>query len=139
MGTPDIIIDTNVLFAALKSQRGASSKLLSLLGDGYFVSHVSVPLLLEYEDVLTRKKFGFNADDVQDLIDAVCALSQWHEIHYLWRPMLPDKNDEMILELAIKAGAASIITYNTRDFKGASQFGIDVLRPKAFLDQIEVI
>ena len=44
-----IIIDTNVLVAALRSRNGASFKLLSLIGTGAFETVVSVPLVIEYE------------------------------------------------------------------------------------------
>ena len=114
---------------------------MSLLGEGYFVSHISVPLVLEYESVLMRQHqaLGLTTEDVLNLVDAICKLSQWHEIHYLWRPMLPDANDEMILELAIKAGSASIVTYNERDFEGAASFGVAVITPKAFLEELGLI
>jgi putative PIN family toxin of toxin-antitoxin system len=141
MGTRDIVIDTNILVSAQRSRRGASSKLLSLLGEDYFTSHVSVPLVLEYEAVLVRERHALNitAEEVSAMVDAMCRLSQWHKIYYLWRPVLPDEKDEMILELAVKAGSASIITYNARDFKEAARFGIDIMTPKAFLEKIGVI
>jgi len=56
MKTPQVVIDTNVLIAAQRSQRGASSKLMSLVGMGRFDIHVSVPLVLEYEEVLIRQR-----------------------------------------------------------------------------------
>jgi putative PIN family toxin of toxin-antitoxin system len=55
MSVPDIVIDTNVLIAALRSKRGASSRLLSLVGTQKFEIHDSVPLILEYEEVLQRQ------------------------------------------------------------------------------------
>jgi predicted nucleic acid-binding protein len=55
MKTPQVVIDTNVLIAAQRSQRGASSKLMSLVGTGRFDIHISVPLVLEYEEVLLRQ------------------------------------------------------------------------------------
>jgi len=39
----------------------------------------------------------------------------------------------MVLELAVKAGCQSIITYNTRDFAGVEQFGLNLLEPSEFL------
>ena len=141
MGTRDIVIDTNILVSAQRSRRGASSKLLSLMGEDHFKSHISVPLVLEYEAVLMRERhaLALTADEVSAIVDAMCRLSQWHEIHYLWRPTLPDEKDEMILELAVKAGSANIITYNVRDYRGVDQFGIEVKTPKVFLEQIRVI
>lgn len=59
-----------------------------------------------------------------------------HPIFFLWRPFLRDPKDDMILELAVKAGCEFIITYNVRDFAGVEQFGIQVVEPGAFLQRI---
>jgi len=72
-------------------------------------------------------------EEVDDLIDFYCAVGIKHEIFFLWRPFLRDPKDEMVLELAVKAGCQSIITSNTRDFAGVEQFGLNVLEPSEFL------
>ena len=93
MKTPHIVIDTNVFVSAQRSQKGASAKLVSLIGTGTFEVHISVPLVLEYESVLMRQRteLGITQDDVNDLVDAVCNLAQRHNIHFLWRPTCPTK------------------------------------------------
>jgi len=48
------VLDTNVLVSALRSRRGASFRLLDLLGTGRFTPVISPPLCFEYEDVLCR-------------------------------------------------------------------------------------
>lgn len=139
---PRIVIDTNVIIAALRSQRGASALLLSRLDEGLFEAHVSVPLVLEYEDVLLRQRdeLGLSADDVGDLIDSLCALAVRHEhIYFHWRPILRDERDEHILELAVKGQCSAIMTYNIRDFSGVERFGIRVINPQTFLREIGVI
>lgn len=142
MSHPRIVIDTNVVIAALRSQRGASALLLSLLAEGRFEAHLSIPLALEYEDVLIRQRgeLGLSADDVAALIDSLCALSIRHEhIYFNWRPSLPDERDEHILDLAVKGNCEAIITYNIRDFGGAKHFGIRAIDPQTFLREIGVI
>jgi putative PIN family toxin of toxin-antitoxin system len=135
MSTPQVVIDTNVIIAALRSKRGASSKLLSLLGTGRFDIHDSVPLVLEYEDVIQRQRahLGLSNQDVSDFINSLCALAQHHEIYFLWRPFLPDANDELILELAVSAQCDFIVTYNLADFKGIEEFGVKAITPREFL------
>ena len=49
-----IAIDTNVIISAMRSKQGASNKFLRLLGTGKFESVISVPLILEYEEVCKR-------------------------------------------------------------------------------------
>ena len=69
MVTPEIVIDTNVLIAALRSRRGASYKLLTLIGSGRFEINVSVPLILEYETVAKRLvgETELSEDDIDDM------------------------------------------------------------------------
>ena len=135
MPVPDIVIDTNVLIAALRSKRGASYKLLWLIGTNKFETHDSVPLVLEYEDVVTRYRaeLGLSQEDVSELIDALCSQAHHHEIHFLWRPALSDPNDELILELAVAAQCDYIVTHNIKDFKGTEKFGIQAVTPRDFL------
>lgn len=141
MKTPSIVMDTNIFVSAQRSQKGASAKLVSLIGTGAFEIHLSVPLVLEYEAVLMRQRIelGLTQDDVNDLIDALCTLGHRHNIHFLWRPSLPDEKDEMILELAVAARCEYIITYNRRDFQGAERFGLAVMNPHTFLQKIGVL
>jgi putative PIN family toxin of toxin-antitoxin system len=138
---PRIVIDTNIVIAAQRSRRGASAKLMSLVGTGLFEVHVSVPLVLEYEEILLRQRIslGLTEDDVSNLIDGFCTLAHRHKIYFLWRPSLRDKRDEMILELAVAAGCNRIITYNQKDFVGVEKFGIGVIEPKVFLQEIGVL
>lgn len=135
-GIPDIVIDTNVLLTALKSSRGTSFRLLHLLGQKRFVSHVSVPLVAEYEAVLKRGQLVLSAAQIDDVIDFVCAESIHHKIFYLWRPALKDANDDFVLELAVKA-QAMIVSRNVKGFARAESFGVRVLTPRDFLFSLE--
>jgi len=138
MEQPRIVIDTNVLVAALRSKRGASYKLLSLINSGKFSIHIAVPLVLEYEDVAKRllEDIPLTGQDIDDILDYLCAVAQRHQIFYLWRPFLKDTKDDMVLELAVTANCDFIVTYNKRDFQGAEHFGLRVVTPKEFLEEI---
>lgn len=141
MKTPDIVLDTNVIIAALRSKRGASNKLLSLVGTHKFEIHDSVGLILEYEAVIQRQRaeLGLSQDDVAEFIDALCSMAQHHKIYFLWRPSLADVNDELVLELAVTARCEYIVTHNTRDFRGIDKFGIQAITPKEFLQIIREV
>jgi putative PIN family toxin of toxin-antitoxin system len=133
----DIVLDTNVLVTALKSSRGASFRLLSLVEHDYFNLHVSTPLVSEYEAVLKRGVTVLSAEEIDDIIDFLCSRAILNKIFYLWRPVLKDPGDDFVLELAVKANAA-IVTWNVADFKQASQFGVAVMTPREFLTALEV-
>ena len=55
MSLPQVVIDTNVIVAGLRSRRGSAFQLLTLIDTGYFDIHLSVPLVLEYTEVLLRE------------------------------------------------------------------------------------
>ncbi len=141
MKVPKIIIDTNVLLSALYSRRGASFKLISLVGQGYFDIVLSVPLFIEYKSIIkrNRSKIKLSDEKINDILNYLCLVSEHHEIYYLWRPFLRDPKDDMILELAVTARCKYIVTYNIRDFKGVEKFGIKVLSAKDFLNKIGVV
>lgn len=138
ISTPQIVIDTNVIIAGLRSRQGAAFQLLRLVGTERFDIHLSVPLVLEYEEVLLRQlsNLSMGASDIQDFIDFHCTVATHHQIFFLWRPYLRDPKDDMVLELAVKAGCDSVVTYNTRDFVGVERFSISAITPAEFLDSI---
>ena len=134
-----IVIDTNVLIAALRSRRGASFRLLSLLGlDSRFEINVSIPLVLEYEDVAKRPSLatGLSTEDIDAIIDYMCLIANKRQIFFLWRPFLPDPKDDMVLELAVEAECQYIVSHNKRDFQNVNKFGLEVLNPREFLTVI---
>lgn len=133
----DIVLDTNVLVAALKSSRGASFRLLSLVEHDRFALHLSTPLVSEYEAVLKRGITALSAEEIDDIIDFLCSRAILNKIFYLWRPVLKDLDDDFVLELAVKANA-TIVTWNVADFKQAAGFGIAVMSPREFLASLEV-
>ncbi len=128
-----IVIDTNVIVSALKSTRGASNKLMQLLGTNKYISCISVALILEYEEVIKRLCPQLGEKKINALLDYICAVSENTNIYYLWRPYLKDPEDDMVLEVAVAAGAHCIITYNKKDFINTKNFGIEILTPKELL------
>ena len=141
MKRPGVVIDTNVVVSALRSQRGASFKLLMEIENDKFDMNISVPLVLEYEDALKRLigKIKLRKIDIDDILDYLCSAAKRWKIFYLWRPYLKDPKDDMVLELAVTAKCDFIITYNKDDFKNVRTFGLQVVTPKEFLKLIGVI
>ena len=138
MTQPKIVLDTNVLVSGLRSRRGASFRILRSIGTGRFELAVSVPLVLEYEEVLRRQSeaLGLTPGVIDDVLDYICSVAEHREIFYLWRPVIRDPNDDAILEVAAAARCDYIVTHNVLDFVGAEAFDLEVIRPGEFLRRI---
>ncbi len=128
------VLDTDVLVAAFRTNAGASRRVLEAARARRFTLLLSVPLMLEYESVLSRPEHlaasGASREDVSAVLDELASIGKRVELAIRLRPMSPDPNDEMVLETAINGHADAIITFNDRDFsRAAAHFGCSVMRP----------
>jgi len=131
-----LVLDTDVMVAA-----GASRQLLLDALDRRYELLLSVPLLLEYEAVLTRPKHlaaaGIAEHDAIDVLDEMVGLCVPVVFDYRWRPSGADLDDELVVETAINGQADMIATFNTRHMQRACrQFGILAERPAICLKRI---
>jgi putative PIN family toxin of toxin-antitoxin system len=129
------------MVAAIRSDAGASRRVLVAALQSRFTLLVSVPLLVEYQAVMTRAEHlaasNLSAGDVSVLLDAVATVSVPVRLAFLWRPTLRDPDDDMVLETAVNGRADAIVTFNRRDFIPAmEQFGIEVLSPGAAIERL---
>jgi putative PIN family toxin of toxin-antitoxin system len=133
-----IVLDTDVVVAALGSPGGASAELIRLARQGRIDLAASVSLFIEYESVCTRQSHldaaGLTSGDVTIFLDALASFTKAVPIHFLWRPQLHDPADELVLEAAANAGAYALISFNLRHFKHvAPKFDLRVSQPGPFL------
>jgi putative PIN family toxin of toxin-antitoxin system len=135
---PRVVLDTNVLVAAIRSRRGASFRLLSMVGGGIFEVSLSVPLLFEYEDALARHlpESPLDHQDLQYLLDFLSSVARCQPIYFLWRPYLKDPKDDLVLELAVAARCEAVVTHIVQDFGGLERFGLAVYTPGDFLTRL---
>ena len=122
------------MVAAIRSDAGASRRLLLAVLQRACKLLLSVPLLIEYQAVLTRPEHlaaaRLSANDVEALLDAVVKVAEPVRLAFLWRPALRDPNDEMVLEVAVNGQADRLVTFNQRDFGAAgARFGIIICSP----------
>ena len=130
-----IVIDTNVIYAAVRSRLGASFVLLDSISKEKVSFAISAALVFEYEDTLKRNldKLPFSSDEIDDFLDSLIALADHYSSHFLWRPFLRDANDDMVLELAVASGSKHIVTFNIKDFEGCSKFNVKAIDPQNYL------
>jgi putative PIN family toxin of toxin-antitoxin system len=137
-----MILDTDVLVAAIRSSQGASAELVRRVLRGDLAFEASVALVLEYEAVATRAEHleagELTAIEALVVIDAMAALAKPVEIHFRWRPQLRDVDDEMVLETAINAQDRTIVTFNKRDFaRVADRFDVALFTPAEYLRNLK--
>jgi putative PIN family toxin of toxin-antitoxin system len=135
------VLDTDVLVAALRSRDGASWQLVDRALKREFTFLLSVPLILEYEAVLTReehrKVHGLSVPDVDELINSLASVAESVQIRFLWRPLLSDPNDDMVLETAVNGRADLLVTFNQEDFAAAAKgFAVKIVRPSEALHRL---
>ena len=135
------VLDTDVVVAALRSDSGASRQLLLAALNREFELLLSVPLMIEYEAVLTRPQHlracGLRSAEVSQVLNELAAVARPIRLAFRWRPRLSDPDDDMVLETAVNGSATAIVTFNQRDFvAGMRDFDCAVILPAMALQQI---
>jgi putative PIN family toxin of toxin-antitoxin system len=129
------VMDTNVLLAAFRSRTGASFQIFDRLKRGEWTAVLSNHLIYEYEEVLKRDAaaLALSLDDVDQLLSALCARGEEWTLTHNWEPVLPDPDDEPLVQLAQESGARIIVTHITAHLQPALALGIQVLKPREYL------
>ena len=128
-----IVLDTNVLVAALLSPHGAPAAILQLILSGAAVLRFDARIISEYREVLRREKFGFDrklTDDLLGFLESEGELVASVPLDLL----LPDPSDAMFLEVGSAGSADYIVTGNLKHFPVRRRRGLVVVSPREFLD-----
>ena len=137
---PIVVLDTNVLVAALLRGGGSAREVLRACLRGHYRPVLGPALLAEYEDVLGRTELfegsTLSRKERDMVFDGLLSCSQWVEVFYAWRPNLPDEADNNLIELGVAAQAEAIVTRNLRDVsRGELKFPLlRVLTPEQCLE-----
>ena len=122
----------------MRSQTGASHRLLLTIGHPKWLSVMTPALMYEYEDVARRPGNApdLSSQDITDILDLIYQQSHRQMVWFSWRPLSPDPGDDAILEAAIAGGCDFVVSFNERHLRAARDFGIEVLKPAALLKLI---
>lgn len=127
-----IVLDTNVLVSALLSPSGPPAEILRLVVVGRIELIVDARILAEYEEVLSRPKFGFDPDQTGHIIDFIEHSADMIACEPL-EEGLDDKGDEPFAEAAMSAKAECLVTGNVKHYPAKRLPGLKVLSPEEFL------
>lgn len=138
-----VVLDTDIIVAALRSATGGSNAVLREAANGRLVPLVTPALYLEYEAVLKRAEqrlaHGLSLRDLDRFLAALASACEPVDVSFSWRPQLADPNDEMVLEAAVNGRADALVTHNVRHFARASaRFGVRTLTPGELLKDLRL-
>ena len=126
------MLDTALFVTAIRSSDGAAGDVSRGIFREELVPLMDLKLGLEYRDVALRPEHvrasALSKREIVELIEAVEAFAEPVEVVVRARPLTPDPNDDMILDLAINGKAEALVTCNTKHFLAAGKrLGIPVL------------
>jgi predicted nucleic acid-binding protein len=134
-----IVVDTNVILSGCRSRNEASFLVLRGMLTGDFAFAASPALILEYEDVLKRRHLlgeppSLSEDQVDQILDAICARAYPSLPWFRFRPFLNDPKDDLVIECALAAGVRTIVS-NDRTFRhpAVPAFGIRAIPAGQFI------
>jgi putative PIN family toxin of toxin-antitoxin system len=107
------VIDTNIWVSALLNPFGFPATLRRFFAEGAFQSVISESILLELAEVLNRPrikdKYGLTVEDIRELIILIEERSE-HVMLSGDVSVCRDKDDNLIIETALKGQAQYIVT-----------------------------
>lgn len=135
-----VVLDTNVLYQALRGSNGASFFILSLIRDNKISLALSIPVFNEYEKVLTRpaslKDLNLSLSDIEKVLKFVAYIGRPYTTYFLFRPNLLDESDNIFIELSLVSNCDFLITSNVKDFTTKSELKFDditIITPSEFV------
>lgn len=124
------VIDTNVLVSALLTHNvnSPTERIFQLVFNGEITALFNEEILAEYEEVLTRKKFKFPQEDVQELLDFI-KKNGIHENRTPFNETMPDEDDRVFLEISLSREDSFLVTGNLKHYPKLPE----VLTPAEFI------
>jgi putative PIN family toxin of toxin-antitoxin system len=123
-----VVFDSNVVISAFLFG-GPPARVLELAITGSVQAFTSLPILDEIRDVLQRPKFGLAPAESLSLIEELQQVCEIVNPTIPVENVLQDKDDHMILECALAAGADLIISGDAQLLELGRWQNIEILNP----------
>ncbi|MBR7085867.1 MAG: putative toxin-antitoxin system toxin component, PIN family [Oscillospiraceae bacterium] len=96
-----IIIDTNVIISAMLKKNTPPSEILKEVFSGNVIPVVNDEILKEYREVLSRKKFGFDPETIQIILNELEKKAVFSDRLSADVSEMPDKDDIVFYEVTL--------------------------------------
>jgi len=131
-----IILDTNVLVSSLIQRSYPYQIVVEILTGNKIELCISDALMLEYYEVLNRRKFSKYPDF---LLRAELLLADIERKSISFRPqikldIISDAADNRLLELATESNADFLVSGNTNDFTMQRYNNTEIISPKDYYE-----
>ena len=123
-----VVLDTNVLISGMINTDGTPAQIVNLLMNGRITILYDSRILKEYEEVLNRKKFGFNKNVLTPILDHIRNEGEYVTAEPTDAKFVDD-DDKMFYEVARTAKAKCVVTGNKDHFPNEEL----VTNPKEFI------
>jgi putative PIN family toxin of toxin-antitoxin system len=135
MPRPRFFLDTNVLVSAVLFG-GVPGRLIDAVRDGGVEGVVSLHVLAEFVDVLTRPRFGIDEAPAVALAEEIASFAQVVPLMVATGSWVTDKGDDPVVEAALVGRATHIVTGDVRIHEAAVE-GVCVVAPAEALRVLE--
>lgn len=135
MPSPRFFLATNVLLSAVLFG-GVPGRLVEAVRDGRVEGIVSLHVLAEFVDVLTRPRFGIDEGTAVALAEEIASFAEVVPLMVASGSWVTDKADDPVVEAALMGRATHLVTGDARIHKVAME-GVRVVTPAAALGVLE--
>jgi uncharacterized protein len=130
-----VVLDTNILISCCWKPGGNEARVVEMARAGRLTACVSAVLIDEYREVAARKKFAELQECLIGNIEAILLGAVRVEPSEICNAC-GDPDDNALLECALAAGAAFVVTGNLRDFPEEWR-GVRVVNARALLARVD--
>jgi putative PIN family toxin of toxin-antitoxin system len=137
MPRPRFFLDTNVLVSAVLFG-GVPGRLVDAVRDGGAEGIVSLHVLAEFVEVLTRPRFGIDEGTAVALAEEIASFAEVVPLMVASGSWVVDKDDDPVVEAALLGRATYIVTGDARIHEVAAA-GVRVVTPADALRVLDVL
>ncbi len=131
-----VVVDTNIIISGLINPESSSGNILKLILSGKIKLGIDNRIISEYREVLLRKKFNFEKESVDHILDEI----DGGGTKIIPEPLdlsLPDKDDLPFLEVAVAGNIKILITGNRKHFPKKIYRKVKIYSPSEFIKEYD--